>query len=292
MQDRLADLKKKNNSNPNHIDNPLNNESSLETKLRATQNQITADIKKLKDFGTTINTLTINHQSKGIDDIIPGANSLCVTIRQKIQLLKAENDRLVTSLSDDENKIRDNIYQILLKSFIDALQFYNDAQKEHKTKFVERVTREARIVNPQITEREIHEMIETGQTDNIFAGKVEERRHVQAVNALKFITQQKEDLKSLEKSINELHQLFIELSSLVMTQAPRLEYVVEEMGKARDTTAAAVDNLDKAEKECNKRRKAIAVTGVGVAAVGTAAAGGAGAVVAAKAAGAAACLVM
>lgn len=74
-------------------------------------------------------------------------------------------------------------------------------------------------VSPKISDKEVDQMIDSGETTQLFSEKImHDAKHDQAKNALIYIQEQYKDILQLERSINELHQLFVDMKNLVDAQ--------------------------------------------------------------------------
>ena len=99
------------------------------------------------------------------------------------------------------------------------------AQTKYKNKYRERVERQYRIVKPDVTREEIDAAFEGGPNaqPQIFTQQIlQGPGHASARNALADIQEKHRDIMKLEASIAELHQLFLDMSVLVESQARSL----------------------------------------------------------------------
>lgn len=117
-------------------------------------------------------------------------------------------------------------------------------------------------MNPDATEEEITEALETGNTQ-IFAQEILDMRHSQAKDALSYIEQRHRDIKKLEQSIQELHQLFVDMALLVETQGELIDQIEYNVNQSVAYTGEAVKQLQQAVQLQRKSRKvsSISVTG-------------------------------
>ena len=76
-----------------------------------------------------------------------------------------------------------------------------------------------------------------------------------ARNALADIQERHQDIKRLEASISELHQLFLDMSVLVETQGELLDQIEYTVGQSVNYTGKAVEELRTAGKYQRKVRK-------------------------------------
>jgi hypothetical protein len=81
-------------------------------------------------------------------------------------------------------------------------------------------------------------------------------RHLAARNALVAIQQQNRDIKQLERSINELQQMFLDMSTVVDVQGEMLEQIGINVNQAVVSSGISVNALEVAERS-NKARKRV-----------------------------------
>ena len=93
-------------------------------------------------------------------------------------------------------------------------------------------------------------------SENIFANQLNRSAgHAAARNALADIQERHQDIKRLEASISELHQLFLDMSVLVETQGELLDQIEYTVGQSVNYTGKAVEELRTANKYQKKTRR-------------------------------------
>jgi t-SNARE complex subunit (syntaxin) len=143
----------------------------------------------------------------------------------------------------------------LTKKFLDLMQEYQEVQTKYKNKFRERVERQYKIVKPDATQEEIDAALESGNTE-VFANQIlDTKRHEMAKDALAYIENKHKDILRLEQSIQELHQLFLDMAILVEAQGELIDQIEFNVSQSVAFTRDAVTQLQKANKEQKKSRK-------------------------------------
>jgi t-SNARE complex subunit (syntaxin) len=112
-------------------------------------------------------------------------------------------------------------------------------------------------VNPDAKPEEIDEAIESGDTQIFAKAILDKERKQQAVSALKYVENKSNDIKRLEQSILELHNLFLDMAILVEAQGELIDQIEYNVTQAVDNTKSAVENLRGANKYQRKSRKVI-----------------------------------
>jgi len=220
-----------------------------------------------------------SRKNEALEELLDSTNSAALQIRNKLKVMKAENDKL--SGESAQKRIRSNMHNILSKKFIALVQEYQALQNSYKEKFRERVQRQAEIVKPGVTRDEVDEMISSG--GNYFADKMlADSKHLEAKNALLNIQEQQRDLKHLEKSIQELHQVFLDMAAIVEASSDQVGKVETDVNRSLASAGQAVKHVTKAEEYLMQRRRRAALLYGGITAIIVTIALVAGLIIAAK----------
>lgn len=167
-----------------------------------------------------------------------------------------------SDISDGDKEMQKRVHATLTKKFLDLMKEYQSIQTDYKNKYKERLQRTAEIVKPGITEEEVDTLVKQGTDASLlFSNEItaDERRHTQAKNALFLIQEQKRDIEHLEKSINQLHQLFADMASIVENQAEILDLVEQNITDAVISSGKSVKSLTAAEESARARRKRLGI---------------------------------
>jgi len=145
----------------------------------------------------------------------------------------------------------------LTRKFVDLMGEYQEIQTKYKNKYRERVERQYRIVKPHATRDEIDKALDSGdQQPEIFTQQIlQGPGHAAARNALADIQERHKDITRLETSIQELHQLFLDMSVLVESQGELLDQIEYTVGQSVNYTGKAIEELRTANKYQKKIRK-------------------------------------
>ena len=112
-------------------------------------------------------------------------------------------------------------------------------------------------MKPDATSEEIDAALESGNTQ-IFADQIlDKKRHTAAKEALAYIENRHKDIIRLEQSIQELHQLFLDLAILVEAQGELIDQIEYNVSQAASYTKDAVKQLADANKYQKRSRKVL-----------------------------------
>jgi len=191
-----------------------------------------------------------------IEDLTDETNALATRVRNKLtsldQDLKAMLQRDSSAAQQSDYKIRRNMHATLTKKFMEQMQDYQEAQAKYKRNVEETVKRQFKIVKPDASEAEVAEVLENGGqgifTENMLASQ-------NARSALEDVQEKHKDIQRLESSIQELHQLFVDLSVLVESQGELLNDIEHNVETSVEYMKSGVGELVKANEYAAKSRK-------------------------------------
>ena len=175
-------------------------------------------------------------------------------ISKKLKEIDAANKELENN--DATTRTRVNMLATLQKKFQVTIRDFQEAQTNAKMSMEERLVREIRVVKPNVTADEVARIMEQDDPSRIFQqetlGDLDQQR---AKQNLLFITERHRDILTLEKSIRELHQLFVDMAALVMQQGELVDQIERSVSMSVEHTAAANVELDSAIRamSCNRR---------------------------------------
>ena len=151
------------------------------------------------------------------------------------------------------------MHNTLTRKFRDLIVEYQELQTRYKAKHRERVERQYRIVVPHATDAEIEAALASDDplpevfTQQLQAGP----GHAAARQAAADVHERHRDILRLEASIQELHQLFVDMSTLVAAQGELLDQVEYQVGQSTNYTGKAVEELKEANRYQKQVRKKI-----------------------------------
>lgn len=163
--------------------------------------------------------------------------------RRILQSMDAENRQLqeVAPKGSGHMRMREAKHRQLATSFMTATQRLQKLQQYYKEKHRQNLERQIKIVNPKATSEDIARITsdEAGAQAQIFASAVRE-------DAKKTLAQMKdrfEDVKLIEKNLLELHQLFLDLQTMVVQQGDIINRVDHNVGRIDEYNESAAQDL-------------------------------------------------
>eukprot|EP01102_Stenamoeba_stenopodia_P000506 TRINITY_DN10494_c0_g1_i1.p1 TRINITY_DN10494_c0_g1~~TRINITY_DN10494_c0_g1_i1.p1 ORF type:complete len:292 (-),score=71.26 TRINITY_DN10494_c0_g1_i1:127-1002(-) len=186
--------------------------------------------------------------------IFTSTNGLAVQIRSTLKNLQD----IVNSTEDGGKKhVYDTTIAGIYHRFKGQLERYHQMQLDYDRKSKDRLFREAKILMPEASDDELQQAVESGQVQTLAYDKImmNDQKHIEARTALALLQEQQQELLSLETSINELHSLFLEVTSLLKSQEDPLLKLQEDTEPVRKHVRAALQDLREGEHDVRDRRR-------------------------------------
>mmetsp|Transcript_1724 Transcript_1724/g.4104 ORF Transcript_1724/g.4104 Transcript_1724/m.4104 type:complete len:323 (-) Transcript_1724:189-1157(-) len=192
--------------------------------------------------------------------IVDKTNKRAKRTKNILALLKDENQKLKkekeTKASD--MRIRENLCNTLTRKFIDEMKLYQNAQQKYKSDIKKKVTRQVQIVKPDATDEEVDMVLrseggrEALYRESILAGDVSDSIKTAYAN----VAGKYQDVLTLEQSVAELHQMFLDFALLTEQQGELLDQIEYQVKSAADYVEDAnVDVYEAIEYQKKIRKK-------------------------------------
>jgi len=232
---------------------------------------INADIKAVsqasKDIGIineqSMRATTTSEEkalSKRLGPLIQTSNKRAKRTKTLLGLLKEETEKLKSEgkLNASDVRVRENMNTTLTKKFIDEMKMYQQAQQKYKTDIKNKVKRQVQVIKPDATDEEINDVMKSeGGKDalykqSILAGGVNDQiKTTYAKVAGKY-----QDVLTLEQSVAELHQMFLDFALLTEQQGELLDQIEFNVTQAGDYVEEAnVETHTAIEYQSSIRKK-------------------------------------
>lgn len=177
------------------------------------------------------------------DRLVAETNDVISSIKQTIDsLARATKDPSVPKSQRATQAARQ---QALAKKFSDQLQRYRQMEYQYSQRNRQRLERQYRIARPDATDEEVNQAINSDQGGQVFAQAVMHSNHMgEARRVMRDVEERKADLAKIEITINELAELFVEVSEMVNQQ----QEVIDSIEGAVEDTHGAVELGNKETK--------------------------------------------
>lgn len=179
------------------------------------------------------------------------ANRVRTSLKRMAEQNKAEEANPDSKSGSADLRIRKSQQSMLSRKFVAVMTTYNNIQAENKGKYRAAIKRQCRIVDPDISDATVDHLLETNTTADIFKGK----RLDEAESALNEIKDRHEDILRLERSLQELHSMFLDMAILVQEQGDMIDRIENSVDRAENFVHVARKKLKEAEELQSSARK-------------------------------------
>eukprot|EP00038_Savillea_parva_P030338 m.77173 g.77173 ORF g.77173 m.77173 type:complete len:308 (-) comp9117_c0_seq1:2211-3134(-) len=278
-RDRLADLSRM----PEQVDTgpiPAYAENDEFEEEESTDGQFMAeffaDVKRIRDtvsrIEVVIGDVETRHEelllaynkdqtdkaNKALEQAMSNISTYSNNVRNLLKKMDQQNKQAkANSAGQDfqsaDVRIRESQHSTLSRKFVSVMTRYNDIQTANKRAYRENIKRQCQIVDPNIDEATIDRVVETGGSVDIFKGQ----RLEEAEKALSDIRDRHEDIQRLERSLVELHEMFVDMSILVSEQGEmidRIEYSVAKSGNYVESARKKVKRAEELQRAARQKK--------------------------------------
>eukprot|EP00601_Ochromonadales_sp_CCMP2298_P001918 CAMPEP_0173178426 /NCGR_PEP_ID=MMETSP1141-20130122/5533_1 /TAXON_ID=483371 /ORGANISM="non described non described, Strain CCMP2298" /LENGTH=308 /DNA_ID=CAMNT_0014100923 /DNA_START=121 /DNA_END=1047 /DNA_ORIENTATION=- len=177
--------------------------------------------------------------SHELEPLVKSTNKKASVAKQLLQRLREDTESMKTeqgSKQTPEIRIRENLANTLTRKFVDVMKEYQNAQTKYKTDIKKKVKRQVQIVKPDATSEEIDAVFKSGGGSGqvlksaILTGAASDSIQ----NAFQTVADKYQDVLTLEASVMELHQMFLDFALLTEKQGELLDQIEHQVQEAGD----------------------------------------------------------
>ncbi|KAK9804832.1 hypothetical protein WJX72_007710 [[Myrmecia] bisecta] len=218
---------------------------------------------KLQEAHERSKTVTRSAEMKDIREAmqvdIDEVNKTAHQIKSRLEHLDKMNQsamgRKGCGQGSSSERTRTAVTAALRKKLKDLMGDFQDLRQRLQEEYREVVQRRTfTVTGKKATEEEIDQMIETGESETIFQKAILEQGRGHVLDTLAEIQERHEAVKELEKSLMDLHQIFLDMAVLVEAQGEMLDNIEAQVSKAKDHVESGVTHLVEAKKLQKKTR--------------------------------------
>lgn len=170
-------------------------------------------------------------------------------IRMKLKKMDGELKRY----TGNDYTARQNQHRAATQAFMAAIQRLSSEQLEFKDRQQKALQRQWRILHPDATEEELQSLGTEYAGARMFA--MDMASDMQERFALEEARARHDEMLSLEKSVEELAQLFLDMQDMVNSQGEQVVTITQHVEESREATQKASKELKDAVVKQKKRRR-------------------------------------
>lgn len=176
--------------------------------------------------------------SRELQPLITSTNKKAQTAKGLLQKVRTDTEKLKEDgkVKASEMRIRENLQNTLTRKFVDVMKEYQNAQQKYKSDIKKKVKRQVQIVKPDATDQEIDTIMRSGggagevYRTAILKGEAADPIKSAYANAV----DKYQDVLTLEASVGELHQMFMDFALLIERQGELLDQIEFQVKSAAD----------------------------------------------------------
>ncbi|XP_076364671.1 syntaxin-1A-like isoform X7 [Tachypleus tridentatus] len=230
--------------------------------------------KEVEDIGQTIDKIEYNvsevkkkhsailsapqtdeRMKQELEYLMADIKKMANKVRTKLKMMehKIEQDEQANTSSQADLRIRKTQHTTLSRKFVEIMTDYNKTQTDYRERCKDRIQRQLEITGLTTTDDELEEMLESDNPAIFTQGIVIETQ--KAKQTLEDIEARHADIIKLERSIKELHDMFMDMAMLVESQGEMIDRIEYNVQQSVDYIDAAKRDTKKAVKYQSKSRR-------------------------------------
>lgn len=199
-----------------------------------------------------------------VDELVSETNKALTATKQQVEQIAERNVKFeVQHPNSSEGRMRSNMHQALVRRLREHLTSFQKIQTAFADDVRQKAVRQLQVALPEATTEQAVALVEGGATvaDAIqqkmvlTQGQDQNVTHKDIVHKLYGLQDRVSDLKKLEQSVVDLHQMFVEMAALVDRQGEMLDHIEFSVTSTKQNTAAAERALMEARKAQYKGQK-------------------------------------
>uniref|UniRef100_A0A8D0HGE1 Syntaxin 4 n=1 Tax=Sphenodon punctatus TaxID=8508 RepID=A0A8D0HGE1_SPHPU len=213
-------------------------------------------VNDLEKYQTTILATPLPEDSmkRELQQLREEIKDLAKNIRSRLKKIEPKKDEEDENRNAVNTRMKRTQHGILSQQFLELINKCNTKQSEYRDRNVERIQRQLQITGGGVvSDEEMEQMLESGQTEVFVSNIMKDTRVTkQALNEIE--TRHGEILK-LERSIQELHEMFTYLATEVELQGEMIDRIEKNILDSEDYVKKGHVHLNTAQKNQQKARK-------------------------------------
>ncbi|KAK7543946.1 t-SNARE [Phyllosticta citricarpa] len=235
---------------PQHI---LPDQAFLD-RVSGCKDRIRGLTKNITDIGTIHQRLLSDaneaNAHRQLEALTSDTQLLNTQIKDEIRFLETDAAR------SGNNALKNDQIRSVKNTFQKELHHYQDLEKHYRERMRDQIMRQYLIVNPEASQSEVEEAanVDWGN-EGIFQTALKSNRSGQANSVLGAVRARHNDIQRIEKTMNELAQLFIDLNEAVVVQDSQVTQTEQKTEAVLDEGKQANVQLDKGIDHIRRRNR-------------------------------------
>ncbi|KAK9397656.1 syntaxin-4-like [Crotalus adamanteus] len=224
--------------------------------IREALKKLESKVKDLEKNQTTIMASPIpdDNMKQGLQKLREEIEQLAKDTRVRLKKIEPTKEEQDENRNSFNNRMKRNQHGILSQQFLDLINKCNTIQSDYRDRNLERIKRHLQITGSTVvSDEQLDQMLESGQTEVFISNLMKDTQVTkQALNEIE--TRHSEILK-LERSIQELHDLFMFLATEVELQGETIDRIEKNILDSGDYVKKGQQHLHTAQENQKKALK-------------------------------------
>lgn len=210
-------------------------------EIQGSIHSLAEKVEEVKKNHSTILASSSPETKAELEKLMTDIKKLAYEVHSKLNHIKqtVEHEETVNL------RIRKNQHSILSCKFVEVMSDYNAIQSDYRERCKGHIQRQLEITGINTTDVDLESMLESGSPSVFTSGIITESSITE--QAMKEIELQHSEIISLEKSLHELHEMFMQMAMLIESQGKLMNNIEisvscaqDYVEKAKETTKAAI----------------------------------------------------
>ncbi|XLR12394.1 hypothetical protein S83_040332 [Arachis hypogaea] len=154
------------------------------------------------------------------------------------------------------DRTRTSVVSGLRKKLKDSMDSFNNLRQQISSEYRETVQRRYYTVtgeNPD--EKTVDLLISTGESETFLQKAIQQQGRATIMDTIQEIQERHDTVMEIERSLNELHQVFLDMAVLVQSQGEQIDDIENHVARANSYVRGGVQQLQVARKHQKNTRK-------------------------------------
>lgn len=199
----------------------------------------------------------IQERTNELDRLNSRITKSSIAIKNKLRELRDSNDGNQAAagkkMTATELRIRETQLSFLQKWFVDLMTDHSTSQSDYNERHKKLLRTQMEVIGIKKTDEEFDRMLSDPFSDVFTDGLLQ--KTADARQALAEVTARHEIIIQLEKSIQEVHDLFMQMATMVETQGDMIDVIERNVVKASEATKSGEKQMKEARQTQTSARK-------------------------------------
>ncbi|XP_042484578.1 syntaxin-121 [Macadamia integrifolia] len=207
------------------------------------------------------------HNAKSVKNLRSRMDSDVTTALKKAKLIKVRLEALDRTNAanrslpgcgpgSSSDRTRTSVVSGLRKKLTDSMEGFNKLREQISGEYRETVERRYyTVTGEKPDEQTVDKLISTGESETFLQKAIQEQGRGQILDTISEIQERHDAVKDMERSLMELHQVFLDMAVLVQHQGEQLDDIESQVARANSFVRGGTQQLYTAKKTQRNTRK-------------------------------------